>query len=144
MGTKTPNVYERRREHLRLLIEQWGGPGALARKLGYKNSSFLVQMCGPSPTREVTEHTARRIEQALALPTGWLDDHSDNKAAVPHVDMSQVATIIRVLVQTAEDEGIKLTPAKLGDLVALVYQDAEAHDNKIRQDFIDKVLQLVK
>lgn len=58
-----------RRENLRKLIEQWGGPLPLSKKLGYANASFLVQMAGPHPTREVSEKTARTIEMKLELPT---------------------------------------------------------------------------
>lgn len=52
-------AYNYGRENLRALVEQWGGPLPIARKLGYSNASFVVQMCGPNPTREVTEKTAR-------------------------------------------------------------------------------------
>ena len=68
-----PTVYEYRRENLRRLIEQWHGPGALGAKLGYSNASFLVQMCGPNPTREISERTARKGERTLDLPVWWLD-----------------------------------------------------------------------
>jgi hypothetical protein len=66
-------VIEYRRENLRKLIELNGGVGVLGRKLGYTNGSFIVQMAGPMPTREVTEATARAFEAKLGLEAGWLD-----------------------------------------------------------------------
>lgn len=58
---------------LQTLIDKFGGPSALAKRLKHKNASFLVQMAGPNPTRPITEKTARKIEFALDLPIGWLD-----------------------------------------------------------------------
>jgi hypothetical protein len=45
----------------------------LAKRLSYRQPSFLVQMGGPNPTREVTEKSARRFERDLGLPVGSLD-----------------------------------------------------------------------
>ena len=139
-----PSTYEIRRENLRRLIEQWGGPKPLADKLGYRNASFLVQMAGPNPNREVTEKTARRIEEALDLRVGWLDQPGAEQNGSTLVDMTLVASVIRVVAQTAEDIGVRLSPAKLGDIVALVYADAESHQNSIRPEFVNSVLQLLR
>jgi hypothetical protein len=138
------DTFDNRRRNLRQLIEQWGGPKPLSDKLGYSNSSFMVQMAGPNPTREVTEKTARRIEQTLDLPPGWLDAQPREQTGLAPVDMTLIATVIRVVAQSAEDDGIRLSPSKLGDLVAVVYQDAESHNNTIRPEFINQVLRLVK
>lgn len=139
------STYNNRRENLRALLEQWGGPLPVARKLGYSNASFVVQMCGPNPTREVTEKTARKIEISLGLPPGWLDESPATRttAQVP-VDTALVARIVQVVAQTADDLGIRLTPEKLGDVVALVYTDAESRANSIRPEFIHQVLRLAK
>lgn len=138
------STYENRRENLRKLVEQWGGPKPLAGKLGYRNASFLVQMAGPNPNREVTEKTARKIEEALDLRVGWLDQVPGEHSANSLVDMTLVASVIRVVAQTAEDLGIELSPAKLGDIVVLVYSDAEAHQNNVRPEFVNSVLQLLR
>ena len=137
-------AYNYRRENLRALVEQWGGPLPIARKLGYSNASFVVQMCGPNPTREVTEKTARKIESALGLPEGWLDGpHASDPAPVP-VDHGLVARIVQVVAQTADDEHMRLTPEKLGDVVALVYADTESHGGVIRPAFVNQVLRLAR
>jgi hypothetical protein len=68
------HVYETRRENLRLLIgSRADGVKQLAQELGYSGQSFLSQMAGPNPVRNVSETTARAIEQKLGLPAGWLD-----------------------------------------------------------------------
>lgn len=138
------NAYDNRRANLRQLVEQWGGPKPLSVKLGYSNASFVVQMAGPNPTREVTEKTARKIEQTLGLPPGWLDSPPGANHGLASVDMSLIASVIRVVAQTAEDEGVHLSPIKLGDLVAVIYADAETHGNTIRPSFVQQVLKLIK
>src|SRR5574343_824378 len=116
------SVFDHRRARLRALIEQWGGPKPLSVKLGYSNASFLVQMAGPNPTREITERTARKIELALNLPALWLDQDGPVSA---RLDMTLVSKIINVISQMAEDEGIKLKPSALSEMVALTYGDSE-------------------
>lgn len=68
---------EIRRKQLQKLIAQQGSSRKLSQLLGYSNASFLTQMAGPSPTRDVTEKTARKIEQTLGLPEKWLDSSED-------------------------------------------------------------------
>lgn len=66
-------IGETRRKNLRAIIEKQGGVSKLARAMGYSNPSFLSQMAGPKPTREITEKSARKLETAMGLPTGALD-----------------------------------------------------------------------
>lgn len=66
-------VFETRRANLRLLAESQGGIGVLAAKLDHANSSYLSQLVGPNPTRQVSERVARGIEGKLGLTAGWLD-----------------------------------------------------------------------
>lgn len=136
------NVYDNRRENLRRLIEQWGGPSALGGKLGYSNASFLVQMAGPNPTREISERTARKIEKALDLPTAWLDG-APEKVKSPSVDTAAVANVIRLVGQMVEETGVKMNNSKFADLIALAYQDAQ-DNGAVRPDFIRRVVQLLK
>lgn len=49
-------------------MQQWGGPTALAAHLGHSNGSYLAQLAGPNPKREVGERTARQVEERLGLP----------------------------------------------------------------------------
>jgi hypothetical protein len=135
-------AFDNRRENLRRLIEQWNGPAALAAKLGYKTASFMVQMAGPNPTREVTEKTARKIEDDLGLPAGWLDGKPDTRPS-PGVDTNQVAEIIRLVGHTAEEMGVKLPNTKLADVVALVYSDAQTNKT-LRVEYLQQLLRLLK
>lgn len=66
-------VKDYRRANVRKLAESLGGVTELGKKLGYANSSFIVQMCGPKPIRQVSESTARRFERMLDLLPGSLD-----------------------------------------------------------------------
>lgn len=95
---------------------------------------------GPNPTREITERTARKIELALNLPTLWLDQDGPVSA---RLDMTLVSKIINVISQMAEDEGIKLKPSALSEMVALTYGDSE-RSGDIRPEFIHSLLQLIK
>lgn len=69
-------IYEIRRDNLRLLINERGN-NEVAKATGYSSASYLSQMAGKKPTRTVTEQTARKVEQALALPAYWLDVERD-------------------------------------------------------------------
>ena len=137
------SVFDNRRTRLRALIEQWGGPKPLSLKLGYNNASFLVQMAGPNPTREITERTARKIEQALNLPANWLDQVEPTPQQPQPVDSALMSRIVNVIAQTAEDSGIRLKPAALGEMVALVYGDYE-RAGSIRPEFIHSLFQLLR
>jgi hypothetical protein len=55
------DVYRTRRENLRDLSRSWGGPTSLAKKLGHSNGSYLAQLIGPHPSRDVSEKVARII-----------------------------------------------------------------------------------
>lgn len=67
------NVFDTRRDNLRRLVGQWGGPTSLSRKLGHSNGSYMAQLVGPHPSREISEKVAREIEAKLGLPIGWMD-----------------------------------------------------------------------
>lgn len=67
------DVNDYRRLHLRELAKTHGGVLSLSEKLGYNNSSFIVQMIGPRPTRYITEKSARKFEAKLHLRPGSLD-----------------------------------------------------------------------
>lgn len=142
MSESSGDVYELRRGNLRALIEQWGGPKPLSQKLDYNNASFLVQMAGPHPTREITEKTARRIESKLDLPPGWMDK-TPGPTETGHVDNELVYAAIRLTAAVAEDLGLRLTPTKLADVITLVYADAEAA-GAVRELYVRQLLQLMK
>lgn len=57
----------------RKAIADHGGVAKVSRKMGYQNPSYLVQIFGPSPTRPPSEKTCRKVEVALGLSEGALD-----------------------------------------------------------------------
>lgn len=151
-----------RRENLRRLIKENGGPLALATKLGYTNSSFLVQMVGPSPIREVSERTARSYEKQLGLDTMSLDKEVDvtvydstrtmtsrrrNLPAdkVPDtMSVSDIGKLIQMIGAICESEEVNLPQAKFADIITLVLVDAAAHGNAPREEYICQLVRLTK
>lgn len=61
-----------RRMNLRVLAEEVGGVTTLAGMTG-TSQSYLSQIIGPTPSREVGEQLARKVEQATGRPYGWMD-----------------------------------------------------------------------
>lgn len=61
-----------RRLNLTELVAQRGAR-EIADIMGWANTTFISQMCGPRPSRVVTEHTARNIESKLGLKYRALD-----------------------------------------------------------------------
>jgi hypothetical protein len=136
-----PNVYEIRRDNLRKLIAQWDGPGNLGKKLGYSNASYLVQLAGPHPTRDIYERTARKIEAALDMPTGSMDGKTTAKA--PTINTTLIHDVVQYVGMALRDVGVQLHPGKFADLVSVIYQDAETH-GAIRPEFAKTVIQLTR
>lgn len=65
-------ILRTRRNNLRKIVAQHSTIG-VARFLGYQSGTFVTQMAGRNPTRQVTEGTARRIEEVFELPLGEMD-----------------------------------------------------------------------
>ena len=135
-----PTVFDFRRENLRNLIQAWNGPLALAKKLGYKNAAFLVQMAGPNPTRMVSERTARMIEDTLDLGIEFMDRRPSAQSA-PTMDTDLLHECVRVVTQVCEDAKVRFTPGKFADLVTLVYTEAIANDGNVKVDQLKKIVQ---
>lgn len=77
-------LLEIRRTNLRRLAEQHTAT-ALAQKLGYASASWISQMVGPRPVRDVTERTARLVEGVLDLEPGSLDLELEDITQHPQV-----------------------------------------------------------
>jgi hypothetical protein len=134
----TKDIFELRRENLRKLISQMGGPGALSLKLGYTNGSYLGQVAGPNPRREISETTARSIETKLDLPQGWLDTrHFD--AAFNEELMLECTSVVTEAIQKA---GKKVTPQVVREVVGLAYDQAKVSGN-IDREFVRKLTHLI-
>lgn len=73
-----------RRNNLRELVAAQGGPTSVSKVLGYANGSFLAQLIGPNPSREISEKIARSMETRLGIPLGTLDEHPEQAKREAH------------------------------------------------------------
>jgi hypothetical protein len=148
-----------RRANIRLLVEQRGGLTKLSRMLGYKNPSFLSQMLSDKPTREVTERTARSIEEALGLATDQLDQMPEDPidrtiaalpakvlAEPPPAQSADGATLaenaIRAVGAACEAENVQMTTSRFAELVALVYSDSL--ERGVRPERVTQLVRLLR
>lgn len=135
------NVYEQRRDNLRELIRTWGGPTSLAKKLGHSNGSYIAQLAGPHPSREVSEKVARELEAKLGLPLGWLDgEHNGNPR---QLDDAALSDCVRAVAAALRDAGHKATPDQMADLAALAYEHTKLI-GRVDEAFINKLVRLTK
>lgn len=80
-----------RLENLRGLIDTHRNATRLAQELGHANPSYVSHML--KGRRPLTEKTARRIEEKLNLPRGWLDvpQHKTQRVAKTNANSSSNA-----------------------------------------------------
>lgn len=134
------SVYDTRRENLRKLTHQWGGPTSLAKKLGHANGSYLAQLAGPNPSREVSERVAREIETKLGLPANWLDtEHGEPR----QLDDEALGACVRAVAAALRDVGHRATPDQMADLAALAYEHTKLV-GRVDEAFINKIVRLTK
>lgn len=139
------DVHKVRRANLRSLIEKWGGPTTLAKRLGHASGSYLAQLAGPNPSREVNERVARSIEQSLDLPQGWLDQrHGNGGQALDRKGDVDVGVVSKVIELASAALGKHQVPAStLAELVALVYEHTQEH-GAIDERYLQRLVNLTK
>ena len=143
-------IHEIRRENMRDVVDKHpdGGTTAVAKRLGYRNASFLSQQIGPNPTREITEKSARRYEEELGLPKGFLDVDRNTPAVdttpVLGITADLVADVVRLVGSVLQAEALVVQPKQFGDITALALTDAVEHGNKPRESYVKQVAQLLK
>lgn len=146
-------VTDVRRENIRALIKERGGVSRLTKAMAYKNASFLSQMAGPNPTREVTEKTARKIEEVLGLESGVLDREagvqpqtaaSARSPASPALTPEFLGEVIRLVGRAYEAERVPLAPMKFSDVVALTVADSIARGGQPDENHVRAVVRLLK
>lgn len=135
------SVFEIRRDNLRRLMEQWGGPTSLAKKLAHANGSYLAQLAGPHPTRDVSEKTAREIEHKLQLPDRWMDHKHKGPPGQP--DTGTLIDIIATVRDALDSEGVKAQRAKVEELVNLVYEHGQ-QEGTVGTDYLRRLIKLMK
>jgi len=134
------SVYEIRRENLRKLFATWGGPTSLSKKLGLSNGSYLAQLAGPNPSREISEKVAREFEGKLKITQGWMDlEHGD----APKLDDQILGDCVRAVAAALRDAGIRPDPDRYAILTALAY-DYLRLTGHIDEQYISKLISLMK
>lgn len=135
------SVYDTRRDNLRKLLTEWGGPTSLSKKLGHTNGSYLAQLAGPHPSREISEKVAREIEGKLSLPANWLDsEHNGNPR---QVDDETLGACVRAVAAAVRDAKIQPSPDTYADLVALVYEHTKLK-GRVEESFVNKIVRLIR
>ena len=137
----TMSVYETRRQNMRALIGQWGGPTSLSKKLGHSNGSYIAQLAGPRPSREVSEKVAREIEAKLGLPAAWLD--RDHPAGGQQLNDETLAECVQAVATCLRDAGLRPDPEMYGTLVQLVYDRAKL-TGSLDEPYIYKLIKLLR
>jgi hypothetical protein len=131
-----------RRENLRRVVKQLGGPTATAKLLGHSNGSFLPQLIGPNPGRDISEKVARDIEEKLRLPLGSLD--SAETADVGSTDSEGLSHAITLLLNELGHAAIlRIDEQKFADLCAAVlcqYREA----GRVTPSFIQRIVRLAQ
>lgn len=155
------NISDYRRENFRRFAAANGGPTDVAKRLGYSNASYIVQMIGPNPTRPVTERTARRVEAEYNLPENTLDKPlaaipmaeaprpavvAPEPAVVASAGMTgqQIGELVQWVGRICEIEGATLSTPKFADIVALAVTDAQAHGGQPREDMVKTLVRLAR
>lgn len=73
-----------RLENLNLLVKEAGGVTQLAKRAGYKQSSYLYQIINRTPVqngkaKNIGSNMASKLEEAMNKPKGWMDqEHQKN------------------------------------------------------------------
>ena len=135
------SVYSTRRDNLRKLQAEWGRPTSLAKKLGHSNGSYLAQLIGPNPSREISEKVAREIETRLNLPSNWLD--TEHNGSARQIDDETLGACVGAVAAAVRDAGAKIDPKTYGDLVTLAYEHTKL-TGRIDEPFIQKLVGLTK
>lgn len=134
------SVYELRRANLRELAKTWGGPTSLAKKLQHSNGSYLAQLIGPHPSRDVSEKTARDIERKLGLSIGWLDQEHAGKSSP--LDDKALGDCVRAIAAALRDAGHTASPVQYGTLVELTY-DRWRLVGRLDEAYIKRLMELM-
>ncbi len=138
---KMSTIFDTRRENLRRLIAQWGGPTSLAAKLGHASGSYLAQLAGPHPTRDVSERVAREIEQQLEIPAGWMDHRHAGPPGRPSTGL--LIDVVAAVRDQMDAAGVSARRGTLEDIATLVYEHA-VERGEIDLDLVRRLVAIAK
>lgn len=132
-------IYEIRRDNFRELMKAWGGPTSLAKKLGHANGSYVAQLAGPNPSREISEKVAREIETKLTLAVGYLDH--PHQRAPGKAQNGDISACVRAVASVLRDAGLKADPDRYAMLVQLAYDRLQL-TGQLDEQYIKQLVQL--
>lgn len=135
------SIYDIRRENVRALMKTWGGPTSLSKKLGHSNGSYLAQIAGPHPRRDISERVAREIESKLALAIGYLDQ--EHERGPGKVQDAAISDCVRAVATAIRDAGLRPAPEVTATLVQLVYDRLQL-TGRLDEQYIKQLIQLVR
>jgi hypothetical protein len=135
------SIYDTRRTNLRALIGQWGGPTSLSRKLGHANGSYIAQIAGPRPSREISEKVAREIEAKLGLPVAWMDQ--DHPTGGQQLNDQALTEVVKAVATVLRDANLRPDPDTYGTLVQLAYDRAKL-TGRIDEHYIKTLTTLLR
>ncbi|MEY4402305.1 MAG: hypothetical protein RIR91_340 [Verrucomicrobiota bacterium] len=135
------DVTDTRVVNLSTLASQWGGASSLAKKLKLSGPSYICQLI--SGVRPITEKTARKFEHQLGLATGWMDmDHNaTTKAAI--LDDRLITKAIALVGEAVNENQITLRPEQFGEIVSLVYGEAQ-RSGRMDEQLVQRIVRLLK
>ena len=110
-----------RLENLKALIEQMGGHGA-QRKLSDVtgiSSQYINNLLRGD--RVIGEKTARKIEQALKLPDGWMDRSSDVQKPANYVELDEEVLRLAFVIQSLSSKDRAVLQALVDSLAQPKY-----------------------
>lgn len=135
---------ERRRANLKRVVEELGGPTAVAKRLKLSGPSWLAQIM--SGHRAFTEKTARKFEKGLGLRQGSLDlDSHYAESAKPTTvnrEVPQVMETINVIQSLLTARNQTLTQVKFGQVVDTVFSHV-IKTGKVDPVLVEKILDLL-
>lgn len=158
------DIWQTRRENMRQIIANTdGGVKTISSKLGYSNSSYLVQMAGPNPTRPISERNARTFELKLGLEAGTLDKalpagyvpQETRKAPIASEPLARynqpqplsdvdIGALVLAVGKVLQIEKVDLPTAKFAALLSIAVNDAKEHGGQPREDVIKSLVDLAR
>jgi hypothetical protein len=134
----TADLIDTRRENVRRLMREAGGPTALATQLGYANGSYIAQVAGPNPHKPITEKVAREWEAKLGIPAGWLDRQPDWDREFAE----RLLELVALIAEQAAAAGVKLTQRQMTRMAQLVHEHGRKA-GRIDRDYIARLIELL-
>jgi hypothetical protein len=134
-GSRVPSAQETRRVNLQRLVDEHSA-SSVAKTMGWSGPSYVGQLL--AGRRPITEKTARAIEEAFALAPRSLDSAPGEGLPISNSDF--LAACIRSLGDMMQELNVQLSPAKMTELIVLVYE----HSVKSGRIDLERIRRLLK